>query len=161
MYMDLFKIENLLNEELVFMNVEADNSEDLLRFLAAEAHKKGYVKSGYADAVIEREHLYPTALPTEIMKIAVPHSIKRDQVITPVIIIATLKNPIAFKEMGDGERDVMVDIVFMLAVCGSNEHLTFLQKIVSMFSDTEAMSDIKQTTTSKALIEVLKKHLSE
>ena len=36
-----------------------------------DAYRKGYVKEGFADAVIKREKLYPTALPTEVLKVAI------------------------------------------------------------------------------------------
>lgn len=159
--MDKFKIEDLLDENLIFMNVEAADSESLLHSLADELYSRGYVKKGYGDAVIRRERVYPTGLPTNIMKVAVPHAIERDYVLEPRVLVATLKKPVAFKEMGDGERDVMVDIVFLLAVCGSNEQLTILQKIVGIFSDIDAMSDIKQAGNQTTLYQVLKKHLSD
>ena len=159
--MDAFKFDDLLDEELVFMDVEAADADSLLRALAAAAQEKGYVKEGYADAVLEREHLYPTALPTEVLKIAVPHSMDRDQVVSPVIIVATLKHPVNFKEMGDGVRDVPVDIVFMLAVCGSKDQLTILQKIVGLFSDVPAMTALKRADSRSELIAALKEHLAD
>lgn len=158
--MDAFKIDDLLNEDLIFMDLEAEDSEGLLRRLAARAMEKGYVKEGYADAVLERERLYPTALPTEVLKVAVPHAMDRGLVNSPVIVVATLKTPVPFKEMGEGVRDVMVDVVFMLAVCGSKDQLTILQKIVGMFSDREAMSAVKAARDSAELIRVLKEHLA-
>ena len=140
--MEGFKIQDLLTEELVFLDVEADSDEGLIRTLAAEAERLGYVKAGWADAVIRRERIYPTGLPTEVMKVAVPHAMERDQVNTPVIIVATLKRPVNFKEMGDGEQDVPVDVVFMLAVCGDKAQLTILQSVVGMFSDAGAMISV-------------------
>ncbi|MDO4313238.1 MAG: PTS sugar transporter subunit IIA [Eubacteriales bacterium] len=159
--MDKFKIEDLLDEGLIFMDVEAPDSETLLHSLSDELHSRGYVKQGYGDAVIRRERIYPTGLPTNIMKVAVPHAIERDYVLEPRVLVATLKNPVAFKEMGDGERDVMVDIVFLLAVCGSNDQLTILQKIVGLFSDTDALSEIRQAENRTSLYQILKKHLSD
>lgn len=159
--MDGLKIDNLLNPDLVFMDVEAEDAESLLRRMAEEARVRGFVKEGYADAVLERERLYPTALPTEILKVAVPHSMDRDQVITPVIVVATLKHPVNFKEMGEGVRDVPVDVVFLLAVCGPKDQLTILQKIIGLFSDREAMNDLKAAGSREKLIGALKAHLNE
>lgn len=159
--MDKFKIEDLLDEDLILMNVKAADSESLLHSLSDELQTRGYVKPGYADAVIRRERIYPTGLPTNIMKVAVPHAMERDYVLDPRVLVAVLDEPVAFKEMGDGVRDVMVNIVFLLAVCGSNDQLTILQKIVGMFSDTDIMADIKQAETKTALHQILKKHLSD
>ena len=159
--MDKFKIEDLLDEDLIFMNVEADDSESLLHMLSEELQTRGCVKPGYADAVIRRERIYPTGLPTNIMKVAVPHAMERDYVLEPRVLVAVLDQPVAFKEMGDGVRDVMVNIVFLLAVCGSNDQLTILQKIVGMFSDADIMADLKQAADKTALYQILKKHLSD
>lgn len=38
------------------------------------------------------------------MKVAVPHAIERDYVLEPRVLVATLKEPVAFKEMGDGDK---------------------------------------------------------
>lgn len=159
--MNKFKIEDLLDEDLIFMNVRAADSESLLHTLSEELQTRGYVKPGYADAVIRRERIYPTGLPTNIMKVAVPHAIERDYVLEPHVLVAVLDEPVAFKEMGDGIRDVMVNIVFLLAVCGSNDQLTILQKIVGMFSDAAVMADIKKAADRTALHQILKKHLSD
>ena len=158
--MDEFRIEDLLDENLIFMNEEAPDYETLLHNLSDKLEEKGYVKEGYADAVIRREQIYPTGLPTNIMKVAVPHAIERDYVLEPRVLVATLKEPVAFKEMGDGVRDVMVDIVFLLAVCGSNDQLTILQKIVGLFSESDAMAELKQASTTSELYKVLKHYLA-
>lgn len=158
--MDVLKIDDLIDEDLVFLDVEADNAEGLLRTLAGAALEKGYVKEGYADAVLERERLYPTALPTQVLKVAVPHSMDRDLVNRSVIVVATLKHPVNFKEMGEGINDVPVDVVFMLAVCGSKDQLTILQKIVGMFSDPNAMTDVKNASSRCELIAAIKEHLA-
>ena len=159
--MDKFRIEDLLDETLIFMNVEAPDYETLLHDLSGKLQEKGYVKDGYADAVIRREKLYPTGLPTNIMKVAVPHAIERDYVLEPRVLVATLKEPVAFKEMGDGVRDVMVNIVFLLAVCGSNDQLTILQKIVGLFSENNAMAELKQAATTSELYQILTHYLSD
>ena len=49
----------------------------------------------------------------------------------------------------------------LLAVCGSNDQLTILQKIVGMFSDADIMADLKQAADKTALYQILKKHLSD
>ncbi len=159
--MEKFKIDDLLDEDLIFTDLEAADSESLLRTLSDKLLIRGYVKPGYADAVIRRERIYPTGLPSDIMKVAVPHSMERDYVLEPRVLVATLKKPVAFKEMGDGVRDVMVDIVFLLAVCGSNDQLTILQKIVGIFSDTAIMTELKYAENKTVLYQILKKHLSD
>ena len=58
-------------------------------------------------------------------------------------------------------RDVPVDVVFLLAVCGPKDQLTILQKIIGLFSDREAMNDLKAAGSREKLIGALKAHLNE
>lgn len=53
-----------LNEDLVLMEVDAKDKFDLLRQAAQCLQTHGYVKESYADAVIEREKVFATGLPT-------------------------------------------------------------------------------------------------
>lgn len=158
--MDEFKIESLLDEKLVFCGLEAEDWMDVLRQLSHAAMERGYVKDSYFDAVLERERLYPTALPTPVMKVAVPHTMERVHVVKPVIVVATLKKPIPFKEMGEGIHDVPVDIVFMLAVNGDKEQLTVLQKLVGMFSDGGAMQALCDAAGPAELMSAVKENIA-
>lgn len=152
-------IDQLLHKDMVFLNLEAATKEELLEKLATRAFEKGYVRDTFLNAVLERESLYPTALPTPVLKVAVPHATDRSHVIKPVIILAKLKYPVLFKEMGEGINDVPVDVVFMLAVNGPKEQLTILQKVVGLFSNPAAMQAVKDASTEQELIDAVKSNL--
>lgn len=154
-----FSVEDLLDEDLVLLDVEADNMEQLLKLMCDSAKAKSYVKDSYLEAVLERERLYPTGLPTEIIKVALPHTMDRSHVLKSGIFIAKLKRPVAFKEMGDGEREVPVDIAFMLAINGDKEQLTVLQNIVGLFTKHEVLDALKNANTPYEIIQALKVHL--
>ena len=51
------------------------------------------------------------------MKVAVPHAIERDYVLEPRVLVATLKEPVAFKEMGDGVRAVSYTHLPLIVIC--------------------------------------------
>ena len=78
--MEKYNIRDLLFEELIELTLEAEDFEDAIKKIGEDAYRKGYVKEGFADAVIKREKLYPTALPTEVLKVAIPHPMERDTV---------------------------------------------------------------------------------
>ena len=67
--MEKYNIRDLLFEELIELTLEAEDFEDAIKKIGEDAYRKGYVKEGFADAVIKREKLYPTALPTEVLKV--------------------------------------------------------------------------------------------
>ena len=109
-----YKIEDLLFEDLIGFNLEAENYEEVIRKIGQDAYQKGYVKKEFSDAVIAREKLYPTALPTEILKVAIPHPMERDSVLKSAIIVTKLKKPINFVLMGSDDELVPVNIVLHL-----------------------------------------------
>lgn len=156
-----FKIEDLLYEDLILIDMEADNYEDLIKKIGDIACAKGFVEKDFYKGVIERENVYPTALPTNILKVAIPHAMERNHVVTSSIIVAKLKNPVLFKEMGSNEGTLIpVDIVFMLAVNGSKDQLSILQDLIGMFSDNDSMSQLKNANTAEEVLFTLKKLLS-
>lgn len=158
--MEKYNIKDLLFEELIELELKAEDYEDAIRKIGADACRKGYVKEGFADAVIKREKLYPTALPTEVLKVAIPHPMERDTVEKSAIIVTTLEKPVDFILMGSDNETVPVNIIFTLAVNGAEYQLTILQKLVGMFSDKESMERIKASTTPKEIISTLIELLS-
>lgn len=159
--MNEYKIEDLLFEELILLDQEAENCEELITQIGEIAFEKGYVEKDFAKAVIEREKIYPTGLPTNKVKVAIPHAIERNNIKKSAIIISKLKKAVPFKEMGSSEDNyIPVDIVFLLAVNGSKDQLVILQKLIGMFSDDEAMVKLKEMKTEKETIHILKELLS-
>lgn len=156
--MNELHIDDLLHEKLIFCEMEATDQRDLLDRLCAKAQALGFIKDSYLEAVLEREKAYPTGLPTNIMKVAVPHTVDKSHVLRSAIVVAKLKNPVAFKEMGDGERDVPVEVVFMLMINGTHEQLNILQNVVGLFSREDAMTDLKNASTPAAIMACIRKH---
>lgn len=147
--MNEFIFDDLILEDQVFLDYEATDRVDLINKLSSFLEKKHYVLPGYASQVLSREEEYPTGLPTKIMTVAIPHAIESNSVIIPSIVIARLKNPIEFYEMGSYENKVDVDLVMLLAVRGDKNQLVILQKLISIFSDEKSMEKLKNTTSTK------------
>lgn len=90
------------------------------------------------------------------MSVAIPHAESSDNVMTPSIVIAKLKDPISFIEMGSFDHKVDVNIVFLLAVKGSKTQLKLLPKLISIFSNKEEMKKIQQANNSKQIFQLIK-----
>jgi len=154
-------LESLLHEDLVFFDMPADSRDGLIRMMSGAAIEGGYATEGYAEDVIERENLYPTGLPTDVLKVAMPHAMVQDHVKNAAIVIARPAAPIIFKEMGDGVSDIPADIVFMLVAKGDKEHLAVLQRLVCVFAEPACMGHLASTRTPGELIDVLVRLASE
>ena len=149
-----------VDTRLVTFDLAASTWQDVVRQLAANAQDFGYVTDGYADDVIAREELYPTGLPCDGLGVAVPHAMTQEHVLAPTIAYARLKEPVAFKEMGDGEHDVNVEAVFLLVAKGEKGTLQVLQDLVLMLSDADSRNRLKAASTPEQLVGVLDERLS-
>ncbi len=149
---------SILHEDLIFLNYEAENQLSLLNKFSGILYAGGYVKDSYAQAIIEREQEFPTGLNTPGIKIAMPHTYPT-HVLKSAILVATLKNPVTFNEMGNSSNTVDAQLIFMLAVTDPKGHLSILSKLMSIFSDKEKLSDIYYTDNKMDMIKKLNKIL--
>jgi len=146
---------SLLHEDLVLIDYEAKNREDLLAGLSEILIEKGYVKESFTKGILDREEMFPTGLDTEgVIKVAIPHTDAK-HVITPAILIAKLKKPIVFKEMGSDTNEVKVSLIFMLALHSHEEQLETLNKLMNVFSSGEILKGIYESKLSCEVLERL------
>ena len=107
--------------------------------MADNLHRLGYVKDTYKKAVIEREKVFATGLPTLIGGVAIPHT-DIQHVDIPAISIARLNKAVDFVIMGDDSNTVKVDLIFMLA---KYAQLELLQSLMGILQDENALNYIK------------------
>ncbi|MBE0067566.1 PTS sugar transporter subunit IIA [Thermoanaerobacterium thermosaccharolyticum] len=148
------ELKELLDEDLIFFDVEANNWKEIFKYLSDFLLKKGYVKDSFYNALIEREMKFPTGLPTEGIKVAIPHA-DPVHVIKNGIAIALLKKPVLFREMGKFEGEVECDIVFMLAIKNPDEQIKVLQNFMNIFMDSKLLMKIKNAKTKKEIIDLI------
>lgn len=148
-------IGDLLYEDLVLFDVEANNEEELLTTLSKVVYNKNFVKNSFKDAIIKREKIFPTGLPSPGVKVAIPHT-DVEHVLTSCITIAKLKNPIQFIEMGTSSKRLDIELVFMLAVNAPKDQLNVLQKIMCTLSNEKVLLKLKKADTPKEIIKIIK-----
>lgn len=148
------QLYELLDEDLIFFDVEANNWQEVLKYLSVYLLNKGYVKDSFYNALIEREKKFPTGLPTGGIKVAIPHA-DPVHVIKNGIAIALLKKPVLFREMGKFEGEIECDIVFMLAIKNPNEQIKVLQNFMNIFMNSDLLMKIKNAKTKKEIIDLI------
>jgi PTS system galactitol-specific IIA component len=158
--MKTYQLDDLVKEELIFLDIEAANKEDLIRKLCDTLFEKKYVNENYVNDVLKREENYPTGLPTEVLKVAIPHAEVSENIDIPVIVIARLKKPVEFIEMGTFEKKVKVNFVLLLAVKGNQTQLELLPKLISLFSQKEVMKKMKDSVSPKEIKDIISTHIS-
>jgi PTS system galactitol-specific IIA component len=153
--------KEVFREELVLLNYNAKDAEDVLKALADRLFDDGSVKETYYEAMLNREKSYPTGLPTEGIKVAIPHA-EVDHVNYSAFAIATLPKPVKFGEMGAGPESTLdVQIVMMLANADPDEQVKTLRKMVDLFDEPDSLYAIMGAKTPKEIINIMKENYEE
>ena len=64
----------IIDEELIFSGLECKNSEEVMKFMADNLEKNGYVKNSFYDGLLDREANFPTGLDFGEYSVAMPHT---------------------------------------------------------------------------------------
>lgn len=148
------------SEKNIFIDLEFENKEDVLTFLTEELTKQGYVQAAFKEAVLEREKIYPTGLPSLGAKIAIPHA-NHDLVNKTTIAMAVLNKPVTFFSMEDVTTPLDIEIVIMLAISEPHGQIEMLQRVVSIIQDKELTRQIVNSNSKPDILEMLKPYFYE
>lgn len=143
------------NESLVFKDLEAKTNMEVLDYLALQLLKQEYVKPEYVSTVKERELEYPTGLPSSEPGIAIPHA-NNELINKTTLAVATLKEPVLFKNMENKGEDLPIQLVIMLAIKEPHGQIEMLQKVVNIIQDEPLRKQIVMAKTESELLALLK-----
>lgn len=154
-------MENIiLNEDLIYRNIDFKTSREIETFLADQLYENGYVKKGYKKALLEREQKFPTGLPSSQPAIAIPHA-NADLVNKTTLAIATLKEPVEFKNMGNTKEDIPVRIVIMLVIAEPHSQVKMLQKVADIVQNEELRKEFLQAETKQKLLQLIQSAIGD
>ena len=122
----------ILKAEHVLIHPNVTDRIQLLQVMASKLD--GSTRPGFIEALLEREDQFPTGLPTEGIKFAIPHAdgrfVRKNE-----LALAVLSEPIEFRRMDNPGQEVLVEVVVMMAIKDSETQLEMLQKLIALFSD--------------------------
>lgn len=144
----------MLKQEFIKIGLKCENSNEVLKNLATLLLENGVVKESFINAVIDRENVYPTGLPTMAFNIAIPHTIS-SHVVEPAMSVAILENPIEFKQMGSPEISLNVELVIMLAIKDAKQQISLLKKIMSLLQDVNKLNALKLSKNPEQVLNLL------
>jgi PTS system galactitol-specific IIA component len=148
------KIEDLLTEDCIIENLEVSSKEEALRVMCNILVSKGHVKDSFPDAILERERLYPSGLPMEGHKIAIPHT-DAAHVNKSTILFARLARPLEFSSMGEPNKKLQIQLISMFAVAEKKEIGKMLEVLISSYSNNEVLDAILKAPSAKAIYNIL------
>ena len=150
------KIEDVLKEDCIIEKLEASSKEEALGIMSNILLSKGYVKDSFPEAILERERLYPSGLPMEGHKIAIPHT-DAEHVNKSVILFARLAQPLEFSSMGDPDEKIQVSLISMFALAEKKEIGKMLEVLITAYSNNDVLDAILKAPSARAIFDILYK----
>jgi len=148
----------VFEEDLVSIDIDAHTPEEITKILSDKLMQKGYVTNKFFEAVISREKEFPTGLPT-IIPVALPHTdavyCKRS-----ALSVGILKTPVSFREMGNPDNYLPVEIVFLLALADPNLQTQWLQRLIKAFKENNFLKKLKNIQTKQEIVEFINQILN-
>lgn len=107
---------------------------------------------GYVEAALQREHEFPTGLPTQPVGVALPHI--DAGILRPALALLTLDTPIHFTEMGTTDSRIPVSIVIMLAIPAGDAHVHVLGALADLIQHPNFLTDVLDAESSHIAYQV-------
>lgn len=148
--------EIMIRKELLFPNIKAKSFQEAISIVGNEMYKKSYVKETYIDAVIEREKKYPTGLSLGDYGIAIPHT-DREHVRHSVLGVSTLEEPITVYSMIEPEKEIRINLIFLMAVEDPEGQVSMLKKLMTVLQDKDLLQRIESAKNKEEIFEELSK----
>lgn len=120
----------------IYLDVQAKDYKELFKIMNDIFLKKGYVKNGYLESILEREKNYPTGLMFEKHNVAIPHT-NYQFINEQKIVFIRLKDKIKFGEMSSNSGKIDVKLVFMLLIKKGEEQVNVLVNLIDILEDYE------------------------
>ena len=143
-----------LNEALIVLDADVETAEDCIRLAGEMFEKNGYVNTGYADAVVEREKEYPTGLPGKGINIAIPHT-NNQLVNEPAVGVIIPKKAVTFSMMGMKENKLECEVILPLVVKDSHQQIGMLKKMMSIIQDGELLKRLRDSKDKTEILSLL------
>ena len=150
------KILELIVPDAVCLQLDAKNSTEVIQCLGGRLKEAGCVKDSFVEAALSRESKLPTGLPLgAAYNAAIPHT-DVEHVIKPALAVATLKNPVPFKNMIDPDDDVQVNLVILMALDQPKAQVEMLQEIATVLQDSATIEGLVQASSIEEVMTSLK-----
>ncbi|WP_203623664.1 MULTISPECIES: PTS sugar transporter subunit IIA [unclassified Lacticaseibacillus] len=151
-------VEIKYDRNLFFPSQQFESATEALTFLSGQLITQGYAKDGYTEAILKREQVYPTGLPSAEPRVAIPHADSKF-INQTAIAVATLTEPVTFSDMEDTKKNLDVSIIIMLAIKEPHGQVEMLQSVVGIIQNNVLMKQILSATDRDTLFKLVTSNL--
>ena len=143
-------IEKLLNEEVVDVNIKADNWEEAVIEAGKLLLKSEKIEERYIEAMIKTvKEMGPYIVMAP--GIAMPHGRPDSGVLELGVSVISLENGINF---GSSEFDP-VKLIFAICAKENKSHIELLQDLSYILDDDDLLEEVKKCTSKKDLLDII------
>lgn len=148
-------LTDLITRERIWFGPPGTTQEAALSALTDLLVAEGSVRESYLEAVLAREEIFPTGLPTPI-PVAIPHA-DPEHVLTPAIAVAILPEPVSFRVMGSLDPAERVDVrtIFLLALNEKEAQVKVLQALVELCQSEERVTALQRAGDADEALAVI------
>lgn len=154
-----YDVNTMFDQNLMLFDQNYTDSTDFLSQAADFLYEKGYVRASYKEAIIKREGLYPTGLPTEAVSVAIPHT-DIEHALKPCILVAKPANSVPFKQMADGIKNVYAQLIFLVVVTDPKKEVEVLKRLMDCFLCKEKLVELVSVKTPEKMIDTISRLLN-
>lgn len=148
----------ILDQDLIDMELEANNKDDVIKALSKMLYKKGNIKNldEFIKAVYEREAIGETGMGNHI---AIPHGLT-NEVLKASVAIGKVKKPVEWESLDDEP----VELIFLIAA-STNElektHLQMLSQLAAVLAYKEHVDGLILCKNNKEFLDLFKTYFDE
>lgn len=137
----------IIDETVVFVQLDFQNKDEVLKYVCHQMYKNGYVTKEYQKTVFEREAIMSTDLGN---RIAIPHGNEKE-IIESKIAVITLKKPILWDQH-------YVDIIFLIAMNMKNPQKTknILKDLYSIMDSKKMLEELVKANSKEMIIQCIR-----
>jgi galactitol PTS system EIIA component len=136
-----------IQANLIAVDADLPDAESVILHLAGKLFEFGAVREDYGEAAVHREQSHPTGLPTKPFCIAFPHA-EAEGVLRSALAVASLREPVTFRNMGDPDEELPVEMVFLLANRSPEEQVRALRNLALVFSEPDKLVELRAITSA-------------
>ncbi|WP_194165626.1 PTS sugar transporter subunit IIA [Oceanobacillus sp. CFH 90083] len=152
------EFKSLFSSKLMKLNHPSQSRKELFAEVAEELVSLRYVNASYQEALIEREHSFPTGLRTSYCNIAIPHT-DAVHVRTPFIYLVQLQDELKFQNMGNSSEELSVKLIFFLGITEPKNQTILLSTLMEHFQTEDFSRIIFEEKDTKQLENKLNHYL--
>lgn len=150
------KLLDLIVVDAIRLHLQAQSQTEVIQALGEDLRRLGYVRDDFVEATLDRESRMPTGLPLAgDINAALPH-VDLEYVLKPAVALATLSEPVPFRQMVDSSEIVPVQLVIMLAMSEPKSQVRMLEQVSRILQSTELVNGLMDCESASEVMDLLK-----